>query len=377
MQALTTHSITSTTDLERACGGWSQEPILGLDTEFVRTRTFYARLGLVQIASSSGVYLLDAVAVEDLSPLGLALQAPSTERVLHSCSEDLGIFLQCFGRLPKTIFDTQVAASLVGLGFSLSYQSLVERELGVRLEKEETRSDWTRRPLSPAQLEYAAKDVSYLLALHGLLSERLRNLGREAWAIEEFARLLEPARYEVDPAEAWRRVKGAGSLDRVGLATLKALCEWREEEAKRRDLARPFVVRDQALLAVARRRPQRYDQLRQISELRGSDRGRHGRALLDRVAAVSRGSGDSQPPRAPTAPRVRGLSELVKGLQGVVADLGQDLSIAPEVLAQRRLLLRLAQDYLGHGSRELPKELQGWRREVVGLPCLAYLDAHA
>ncbi len=377
MRSLSIRSITSTAELKLASADWSEEPCLGLDTEFVRTRTFYARLGLVQIASSSGVYLLDTVAVEDISSLDGVLQVPTTERILHSCGEDLGIFIQCFGHLPKSVFDTQIAAALVGLGFSLSYQNLVERELGVRLEKEETRSNWTRRPLSSAQLEYAAKDVEHLLALHDLLSERLSELGRDAWAAEEFGRLLEPERYSVEPADAWRRVKGAGTLDSKGLATLQLLAEWREEEAKRRDLARPFVVRDRALMALAQRRPQRMDQLRQVSELEAPDRRRHARALLDRIEAASRIAVGDLPRRERRPPRVPGMTDLVKGLQELVAGIGKDMAVAPELLAQRRVLVRLVQDYLGLRSRELPKELLGWRREVVGLPCLSYLDSHS
>jgi ribonuclease D len=361
--------------LEHASSGFVTETALGLDTEFVRTRTYYARLGLIQIADSSGVWLVDAVALPSLDPLRHVLGGASVERVLHSCGEDLGAFLHHFGALPPSIFDTQVAAALVGLGFSLSYQSLVEQVLGVRLAKEETRSDWTARPLTEAQLEYAARDVAYLLPLHVHLVERLRERGRESWAREEFARLLDPTRYEVEPAEAFRRIRGAGGLDRRGLAILQVLCEWREEEARRNDLARPFVVRDETLLELARRRPRRPGDLLGVATLHQRERRRYGRALLDAIDRGARMPERDLPRQAPRAPRVERASELVKGLQALVADRARELGIAPEVLAHKRMLERLVRDVAGHGLRELPPELEGWRREVVGLPALSFLDS--
>ena len=360
--------------LEAVAGSISGQPAVGLDTEFVRTRTYYARLGLIQIADTSGVWLVDAVELPSLGAIAGVLADPGVERVLHSCGEDLGAFLHHFGALPPSIFDTQIAAALVGLGFSLSYQALVEQVLGVRLDKEETRSDWTARPLSDAQLEYAARDVAHLLPLHEDLLARLRARGRESWAREEFARLLDPARYEVEPAEAFRRVKGAGGLDRRGLATLMILSEWREQEARRNDVARPFVVRDEALLEIARRRPQRPDDLPEVLTLPPRERRRYGQALLDAVDRAARLAEHDLPHQTPRTPRIERASELVRGLQALVADRAKELGVAPEVLAHKRALERLVREVAGHGSRELPPELEGWRREVVGLAALSYLD---
>jgi ribonuclease D len=361
--------------LEAASRELARQPVLALDTEFVRTRTYYARLGLIQVGDESGVRLIDAVAIPTLEPFEPILRAPAIERVLHSCGEDLGAFLHHFGVLPASVFDTQVAASLVGLGFSLSYQALVGQVLEVSLAKEETRSDWTARPLTEAQLEYAARDVTYLLPLHAHLLERLRELGRESWAREECARLLDPARYEVVPEEAFRRVRGAGGLDRRGLALLQALCEWREEEARRSDVARPFVVRDEALLELARRRPRRYGDLRDVGSLPPRERRRYGRALLEAIERVARVPEGELPRPVPRAPRVERASELVKGLQALVASRARELGVAPEMLAHKRMLERLVREVAGRGSRELPPELEGWRREVVGLPALSYLDS--
>lgn len=344
-----------------------------MDTEFVRTRTFYARLGLIQVADPDGVWLVDTVAIEDLAAFSPLLEEPGLERVLHSCGEDLGIFLQRFGRLPCKVFDTQVAAALVGLGFSLGYQALVEEVLGIRLEKEETRSDWTARPLSASQLRYAARDVVYLPALHDHLLARLRELEREGWAREEFDALLDRSRYEVEPRDAWRRVKGARSLDRRGLGVLQALCAWREREAQRRDRARPFVVRDTALLAIARRRPSTPRQLREIRELPPNERRRHGHRLLELVREALSRPVARLPEQAPRAPRVEGSADLVRGLQELVARRARELRVAPELLAQKRVLEKLVRQVTGRREDRLPPELGGWRREAIGEPALRFL----
>ena len=359
MRAPRPRLIATSEALEAVISGFAEQPTLGLDTEFVRTRTYYARLGLIQIADASGVWLIDAVELPSLGPLADVIADASVERVLHSCGEDLGAFLHQFGALPPTIFDTQIAAALVGLGFSLSYQALVEQVLGERLAKEETRSDWTARPLSDAQLEYAARDVAFLLPLHDHLLALLRERGRESWAREEFARLLDPARYEVEPAEAFRRIKGAGGLDRRGLATLMVLSEWREEEARRNDLARPFVVRDETLLEIARRRPRRPNDLPEVITLPPRERRRYGPALLDAVDRASRIPEQDLPRQAPRAPRIERATELVRGLQALVADRARELGIAPEVLAHKRALERLVREVAGNGSRELPPRARG------------------
>ncbi|MDX1383131.1 MAG: ribonuclease D [Thermoanaerobaculia bacterium] len=367
--------VTDPHELGRLCRRWEQQERLCLDTEFVRTRTFYAHLGLIQVADERGVYLVDAVAIDDLAPFAAVLASPRSRKVLHSCGEDLGVFQHRFGRLPRGLFDTQVAAALVGLGFSLSYQGLVSSLLGIHVEKEETRSNWTARPLREAQLGYAASDVAHLGELHAHLAGRLAELGREAWAEEEFARVLEKSRHAVPPHQAFRRVKGHGSLDRRGQAILRGLCAWREDEARRRDLARGFVVRDPVLLAVARARPRSRRDLRDVRELGSRDRRRYGDALLAIVDEAMALDGSDLPERRAPSRRVPRLAERVRELQELVAEIGDSLQIAPEVLAQRRVLESLVRSYFGKGSRDLPEELEGWRRAVVGEPALARLDA--
>ncbi|MEE2778349.1 MAG: ribonuclease D [Acidobacteriota bacterium] len=364
-------------ELESLCDRWLERELVGLDTEFVRTRTFYARLGLIQVAAGDQVVLLDAVEIADLSPFRAVLLQDSSRKVLHSCGEDLGVFLHQFGVVPRGLFDTQLAAAMVGMGFSLSYQALVERILGVHLEKGETRSDWTARPLREAQLGYAALDVAYLEPVYQHLMDRLLTLGRAAWVEEEFERLGERSRHQVQPDEAYLRIKGRGSLDQRGQAILRLLCAFREGEARGRNLARTFVVRDDALLAVAAKRPRSSRHLRRIAQLGGNERKRYGDRFLEIVEEALSLPTQDLPERRPGGPRVPHLSELVKELQALVARIGGEMEIAPEILARRRVLEGLVRSYVGRGSRELPAELGGWRRDVVGQPALELLDTAA
>ncbi len=267
-------------ELEEACRRWRSCEMLALDTEFVRTRTFYAHLGLIQVFDGTQIVLVDTVAIQDLEPFGRLLAEMEGAAILHSCSEDLGIFLNLFDVLPRRLFDTQVAAGLVGHGYSVGYQALVQKLLGIAVPKGETRSDWLARPLSPAQLRYAAEDVAHLPEIWRILSDQIRELGREEWVEEEFSRLVEPQRYRVEEEDAFRRIKGMGTLDARGLAALQGLAAWREREAKRRDLARNFVVRETSLLEIARRRPSSEAELQKIRDLRPDQRRRYGREIL-------------------------------------------------------------------------------------------------
>ncbi|HEY4597347.1 MAG TPA: ribonuclease D, partial [Thermoanaerobaculia bacterium] len=184
-------------DLAAAAERWAAAPVLGLDTEFVRTNTFYHRLGLIQVTDGATSWLVDPLAARDLSPLAAVFRSPGV-KVLHSASEDIEVFYRALGVLPEPLFDTQIAGALAGAGAFLSYQKLVAAYLGVELAKEETRTDWLARPLSPGQLAYAAEDVAYLVPLYERLTADLQALGRLDWALEDSAALLDTTRFQED-----------------------------------------------------------------------------------------------------------------------------------------------------------------------------------
>jgi ribonuclease D len=349
---------------------WAAAPLLALDTEFVRTRTFYHRLGLVQVGDGASVWLIDAVALVDLAPLGRVFASPGL-KVLHSASEDVEVFHRALGAVPGPLFDTQVGAALAGLGSALSFQKLVAALLEVELHKAETRTDWTARPLSPAQLAYAALDVAYLLPVYERLRRRLEELGRLAWALEDSAALLDVSRLEEDHDAAYLKVRGAGRLNRRQLAALRLLAAWREGEARRRDLPRGFVVRDELMLELARRRPKSAAEIKRLPACDPRQAARHGDAWLALLADAA-GLAESELPPAlskpPPAPEVKLLEE---SLREMVRSRAAELDLPAEVLVSRRVLGALLALNRGGSEPRLPRELAGWRRPVIGEALLA------
>ena len=359
--------VSETDRLEALCRAWSTQPAIALDSEFVRTRTFYARLGLIQVGDADGCYLLDVLAIESWEPLVEVLTAPGTVKVLHSPSEDLEIFKQFFGHFPSPLFDTQIAATLGGLGPSLGYQRLVETLFGISLPKGEQRSDWLARPLSRAQCRYAGLDVAYLLPAYEELVERLRRLGRREWAEEEFSRVPDETVARLDPERIFSRLHRP-SMSEDEIAVLHALCMWRESEARRRDLPRGFVLRDEALIELARRQPRNRTALKTLRKLRAGERKSFGDQVLEVIAGTA---------RTPVPPRLRPQRsggrnrKLVDRLREVLTEEAARLELPPEFLASRKVLEDLARRLREDAPDELPAELAGWRRRAFGELLLA------
>ncbi|HAL29945.1 MAG TPA: ribonuclease D, partial [Coriobacteriia bacterium] len=231
-------------------------PVVAVDTEFMRERTYYARLCLVQLGTAEESFVVDAVALEGkLEPLARLLTAPHVVKVVHAGSQDVEILLRATGSTVAPVFDTQVAATLAGFPVQVGYAQLVKDLLGVHVDKSDTFTDWAARPLTPEQVEYAEADVRYLPQVYERLHERLEREGRLAWLAEDFERLADPQTYEVDPREQYRRVKRASSLDRRSLAVLRELAAWRETEAQRRDTPKRWLISDGSLGGIARRTP--------------------------------------------------------------------------------------------------------------------------
>ncbi|HZF10870.1 MAG TPA: ribonuclease D [Thermoanaerobaculia bacterium] len=364
--------IASDAALAAAVRGWEGASALALDTEFVRERTFFPRLGLIQAADDRTAYLVDPLALSTLAPFAAVLTAPGTLKVLHSASEDLEVFTRSLGAVPTPLFDTQIAATLAGVGASLGYQKLVAAVLGVELGKGETRTDWLARPLSAAQTAYAAEDVAYLLPVYERLRADLLARGRLAWALEDSAALLTGlTRLDEDPGAAYLRIRGAGRLDRRQLGVLQTLAAWRDQEARRRDLPRSFVLREDLLLALATRRPKTAGELKRLPSFDARQAARDSATWLSLIEeALARPESALPPPleRLPFTPAVRQLEDRLRQL---VAERATALEIPPEVLASRRNLGSLLRSALVDPEPRLPRELSGWRREVIGETLLA------
>lgn len=355
--------------LDTAVAQLASADAIAVDTEFVRRTTFHARPGLLQLSAGHGEYLVDLVALPRPDALRELFLAAHPLKVMHSCGEDLEVLRQLFGDVPGSLFDTQVAAALLGHPLQLSYQKLVRELLDIEVPKDETCSDWCARPLSEAQLEYAALDVRHLLSVFHRLQASLSARGRSRWLDEECARLLADARAGTDPATAYRAVSNAWRLDPEQLALLAQLVAWRDLAARASDKPRSHVVADNALFAIAQRRPASLQALRTVAELHPSSLRRYGNDLLGLVATPAA----PVPPVPPPLPReARGLAGRLKDL---VADVAKGEGLEPEVLIRRRHIESVIES-LRDGDGELPPALRGWRRALVGEPLLAEARRH-
>jgi ribonuclease D len=357
--------IDTDTGLSAAAQTWAAAPVLGLDTEFVRTNTFYHRLGLIQVSDGRTSWLVDPLAARDLAPLAAVFRSPGL-KVLHSASEDVEVFYRALGVLPEPLFDSQIAGAFAGAGAFLSYQKLVAAYLGVELAKEETRTDWMARPLSAGQLAYAAEDVAYLVPLYERLTAELTALGRLSWVFEDSAALLDTSRFQEDDESAYLRIKGAGRLDRRQLGALQALAAWREKEARQRDLPRNFVLKEGLLLDLATRRPKLPKDLQQLASFDARQAARDSAVWLELLARAEERPESELPPRLSGKPISPAAREVEGRLRDKVRERAAELNVPPEILAPRRTLDALLRLTLGKSESRLPRELEGWRREAIG-----------
>ena len=258
--------INTTQDLEAFVGKISETKWLAIDTEFLREKTYYAKLCLVQVEADGHRACIDPLAIEDLSAFAELMHNPNITKVLHAAHQDLEILLQITGKMPAPIFDTQTAASVLGIGDQMGYARLVESMLGVSLAKTQSRTDWAKRPLRDVQLEYAIDDVRYLAQIYPLMIEQLESQNRLNWLDNDFAKATNPQTYAMNSEERWKKVKGNQVLKRPQLAILKELAAWREERAEQSDRPRKWILSDDVLLDMARQQP---STAADIKEIRG------------------------------------------------------------------------------------------------------------
>ena len=352
-------ALTDAGGLAALCAGLEAAPRVALDTEFMRERTYLAELALLQLATPAGIVLVDPLAGLDLAPLAALLADPARTKVLHAARQDLEVLLPRLGRPLAPVLDTQLAAALLGMPAQIGYGDLVERVLGIRLEKGHARTDWLRRPLSAAQLAYASDDVRYLLPLAAELEEQLDRRGRLEWLRADCAALADPALYRIDPALAWQRLKGIESLPPREQLRLRSLARWREERALRRNLPRGWVLTDEGLRSIARAAPAGRAELKALRALPDSAADKLGGEILEALAGAARAPLDGVAQHAdarPDAAEQARTRRLAARLRAMAAEAG----IAAEVLATQRELRRLAR------GETLESVIEGWRRELIG-----------
>lgn len=369
--------ITSSKSLEEFCEQMKDSPRLALDTEFVGEDSFVPKLELIQVATDGAAAVIDFPAVQASGSLDTFWEVvcdPAVHKIVHAGRQDLDLFALHAGQIPKPFFDTQIAAAMVGYGSQVAYANLVQRVHGAKLEKAHTFTNWSARPLSHAQLAYALEDVTFLLAIHDHLHARLSKFGRLEWVDEEFSR-LENAVGETrrEPQERYQRVRGWDTLKPRSAAVLRELAAWREAEAKRRNIPRGRVMRDEVLLQLARHPPRGIQELRAVRGLHGSEADRNGEALLAVIRAAL-----TLPPSAwpeiqkqrKSEPDSAGLLEL---LQAVLKARAAEEEIAPTLLGTTADLQALVDARTTHAAIDIPL-LKGWRRLLVGNLLLDVLD---
>jgi ribonuclease D len=359
--------ITDSAALAGFCERQKGADFITVDTEFMRERTYWPILCLVQVAGPQEAAAIDSLAPSiDLQPL-LALMADSAIlKVFHAARQDLEIFCHLSGVVPEPLFDTQVAAMVCGFGDSVSYETLVRKLAGTGLDKASRFTDWAHRPLTERQIKYALEDVVHLRTVYERMQQRLAKNGRAAWFSEEMAALADATLYRTEPAEAWHRFRLRGRADSRFLGVLRALAAWREAAAQQRDLPRQRIVRDEALLEIASHAPRSIDTLARTRSLgKGIAEGRLGKEILDAVAA---GLADPDPPPA-VAQKVQnppGLGPLIELLRVLLKQRCEDFEVAQKLVASADDLEAIAAD----DQADVPA-LNGWRREVFGADALA------
>lgn len=369
--------VTDQRALESLCHTLRQSPRLALDTEFVGEDTFIPRLELIQVATAATAAVIDFPAVQASGSLDVFWELicdAKIEKIVHAGRQDLDLFAIHAGQIPKPFFDTQIAAAMVGYGAQVAYANLVQRLHGKKLAKAHTFTNWSARPLSDDQIAYALEDVEFLLSIHTHLQDRLSTLGRLEWVSEEFAR-LETAVGEKsrEPQERYQRIRGWDTLKPKGAAVLRELAAWREAEARRRNVPRGRVMRDEVLLQLARHPPKSVNELRGLRGVHSSEVDRQGEQLLATITSAL-----ALPPSAwPEVPRERkpdpestGIVEL---LQAVLKARAAEEGIAPTMLATSADLQTLVEAKQSRTALDVPI-LRGWRRQLAGDLLLQVLD---
>ena len=358
--------------LARHCAEWRQLPYVALDTEFMRVDTFYPIAGLLQVGDGQRAYLIDPLEVKDWTPFAELLEDCAVTKVLHSCSEDLEVFQRLTGALPAPLFDTQLAAGYLGIGFSMGYSRLVQEVLSIELPKGETRSDWLQRPLSETQVSYAAEDAVHLAELYQALQPKLP-ADKLAWLLEDGAELVSNLRREIDPDEAYLDAKLAWKLSPQQLAVLRVLCAWRERQARARNQPRNRILREHSLWPLARFQPDNTVALARIEDMHPRTVRQDGETIL-RLIREAAALPPEQWPEALPMPLPIEAGALLKKLRAVGQREAERLHMAPELMLRKKSLEALLKSGFPNGPWTLPDNLRGWRRELMGQALLDELQ---
>jgi ribonuclease D len=354
--------------LEDAAKSWERSTILGIDTEFFRERTYRADLGLVQISDGHSAWLLDPLAITSFSPLRQMFENPAIVKLLHSGSEDLEVLHNTVGAIPQPLVDTQIACAFQGQSLQLGYNHALKWLFDVEIDKDQTRSNWLRRPLNQRQLHYAAMDVVLLPEMWLRLQSQLEATGRLTWLQEDVARMQTNAMTPVDAEWVYTRFSGLGRMEQGTLQALKYLARWREGVARTKNRARGFVISDVALLRIARAKPSTRDQLAQIEDIHPVALSRYERAILQLIEDAANDPSPVEKFDQLNERQRRALSQM----RSLVESRAKELAIEPALLASRKELEKLVRALAIQDP--LPERFLGWRKEVITDALIAAAD---
>ena len=363
--------IDSNTGLINFCASLNQESYCAIDTEFIRERTYYPELALVQIASGNRLACIDPLAITEFTPLMELLVKQDLLKVFHSPSQDLEILYQKFAEVPSPVFDTQLAAAVLGYNHQVSYADLVRQITGIKLDKKHTRANWLRRPLTAEELDYAMDDVRYLVAVYENLKQKLESTRRSSWIEKDLQALSEAKNYQVDKAQLWKRLKGVSKLKGEKLQIASDLCQWREDLAQRKNKPRRWIAKDDALVEIARQKPEDVEALMRIPELSDKTAKRYGDELL----AVIVRAAQVEPTQWPQHDKFKSMSkeQLALGdcLMALCRKIADQNQIALATLATRKDIDNLI---LNQKNSRLA---QGWRFSMAGEQLLEFIHGQS
>jgi ribonuclease D len=367
--------ITRNADLNTLCQDIDDAGRFSLDLEFIPERTYLAELCLVQVAIDREAYIIDPLVMRDLTPLWERIADPKLLKVLHAGDQDMDLVFAASGLIPQNVMDTQIAAGFIGFGYPIGYGKLLQQLIGITLSKTESYTDWSNRPLSDSQIEYALDDVRHLLPMYDKMAERLEEMQRFSWVVEECQKYSDSKYYEKDRFHDFFRIKGANSLNRRGLAVLRELSGWRHEEAYKANKPLKSILQDGILLEFARRPPKDVGEIQRIRGIRPDQLRQYSKSLLEAIR-IGLDVPDSELPKWPSA-KIPSRREVLMAdvLYTLLRIICFDLDIATELVATRGILEALVRQH-GEGSLEsstLPI-LQGWRYDIAGKQLVAMLN---
>jgi len=363
--------ISDSEQLQQICLQFQESDFLIIDTEFIRQSTYYPILALLQVSDGNTIAIIDPVAISDLKPLFQVCFDPNIVKVLHSARQDMEIFYHVCGKLPHPIFDTQIAAALLGHGTQIGYAALVKTLLGVELDKSQTRTNWLNRPLTPKQLEYAGNDVLYLEQIYKIQKQELLDKDRLSWLQNDFNFLCEQSTYAVEKMGLWKKIRGNARLKGKQLGVLQYLAAWREDLAITKDVPRKRVLSDDILLGLANQMPQQYADLENCQALSNRQIDSYGKQLL---IAINKAL-ELTPEEWPKLPQRYTLSQQQDAMADCLMAINHlsaaENNISPNCLCNRKDLEQLVM-----GKREL-NILTGWRYELAGKDLLSFINGES